>query len=88
MLGIVSNDPVDTQGPGIFEDNARGIDPDHADFIDRQSRVSMGGPYEAVYDDDEAVTLEQGPTDRYYPPCRPSPADDNCIQLYERGVRR
>ena len=23
-----------------------------------------------------------------YRPCRPGPGDDNCIQLYERGVRR
>ena len=22
-----------------------------------------------------------------YPPCRPGPGDDHCIQLYERGVR-
>lgn len=22
-----------------------------------------------------------------YPPCRPGPGDDRCIQLYERGVR-
>jgi hypothetical protein len=32
--------------------------------------TGMGGPLEAVD----------------YPPCRPGPGDDRCIQLYERGV--
>jgi hypothetical protein len=31
----------------------------------------MGGPFEPVTN---------------YPPCRPGPGDDSCIQLYERGV--
>jgi hypothetical protein len=33
--------------------------------------TAMGGPFEAAAD---------------YPPCRPGPGDDRCIQLYERGV--
>ncbi|HMG47688.1 MAG TPA: hypothetical protein VK614_09540 [Allosphingosinicella sp.] len=36
------------------------------------SYTGMGGPLEEV-----ATT---------YPPCRPGPGDDRCIQLYERGV--
>jgi hypothetical protein len=32
--------------------------------------TGMGGPLEAID----------------YPPCRPGPGDDRCIQLYERGV--
>jgi len=35
--------------------------------------TGMGGP------------LEEVPTTAY-PPCRPGPGDDRCIQLYERGV--
>lgn len=35
--------------------------------------TGMGGPLEEV-----ATTA--------YPPCRPGPGDDHCIQLYERGV--
>ena len=35
------------------------------------STAGMGGPYEAATE---------------YPPCRPGPGDDRCIQLYERGV--
>ena len=37
------------------------------------SYTGVGGPLEAV--DTSA-----------YPPCRPGPGDDRCIQLYERGV--
>jgi len=31
---------------------------------------------------------DNGPREmrRHYPPCRPGPGDDRCIQLYERGV--
>lgn len=41
----------------------------------------IGGPIEEA--DDAAAT----PTTAGYPPCRPGPGDDNCIQLYEPGVR-
>ena len=37
------------------------------------SYTGMGGPLEEVATTD-------------YPPCRPGPGDDRCIQLYERGV--
>jgi hypothetical protein len=33
---------------------------------------------DGAYMDEAAIT---------YPPCRPGPGDDRCIQLYERGVR-
>lgn len=39
----------------------------------------MGGPIE------EAPTA--APEAGTYPPCRPGPGDDHCIQLYEPGVR-
>ena len=42
--------------------------------------AGIGGPYEA------AAPLVSRPATRHYPPCRPGPGDDNCIQLYERGV--
>ena len=35
--------------------------------------TGMGGPLEEV-------------AETSYPPCRPGPGDDHCIQLYERGV--
>jgi len=40
----------------------------------------------------ETVTIAQldtspRPATTNYPPCRPGAGDDNCIQLYERGVR-
>lgn len=38
-----------------------------------------GGPLEEVTTTHAAATS--------YPPCRPGPGDDNCIQLYEPGVR-
>lgn len=62
----------------------------HADarpYADMRDWAGMGGPYEAVYGDG-AVSLEQRPASEYYPPCNPNPSDDNCIQLYEQGVRR
>jgi hypothetical protein len=40
---------------------------------DAASYTGVGGPLEEVATTD-------------YPPCRPGPGDDRCIQLYERGV--
>jgi hypothetical protein len=34
---------------------------------------------------DDREDMVEGPVT--YRPCRPGPGDDNCIQLYERGVR-
>jgi hypothetical protein len=48
--------------------------------------AGMGGPYEDVYGAG-SVSLTPRPADANYPPCSPGPGDDNCIQLYERGVR-
>jgi hypothetical protein len=42
----------------------------------------IGGPLEEV--DAPAATTS---TTAGYPPCRPGPGDDHCIQLYEPGVR-
>jgi hypothetical protein len=44
-------------------------------------KVAMGGPLEEV----GPITPRAPATS--YPPCRPGHGDDNCIQLYERGVR-
>jgi hypothetical protein len=53
-----------------------------------QVGTGMGGPLEEV--DTAAVTpadLAPRPATHNYPPCDPGPGDDNCIQLYEPGVR-
>ena len=51
-----------------------------------QTFAGMGGPYEEAYGTGN-VSLTPRPADKNYPPCSPGPGDDNCIQLYERGVR-
>ncbi len=43
--------------------------------------TAVGGPYEPV-----AVSTPESRTE--YPPCNGAESDDNCIQLYERGVTR
>jgi hypothetical protein len=53
---------------------------------DMSTFAGMGGPYEEVYGAG-GVSLTPRPADRNFPPCRPGPGDDNCIQLYEPGVR-
>ena len=50
-----------------------------------KASTGMGGPFEdglAGADD-----LTPRPAADNYPPCRPGPGDDRCIQLYEPGVR-
>jgi hypothetical protein len=47
--------------------------------------TGMGGPVEA--DATTMASLTPRPATQNYPPCEPGPGDDNCIQLYERGVR-
>ena len=42
----------------------------------------MGGPLEEVT---KTASVETAAAN--YPPCRPGPGDDHCIQLYEPGVR-
>jgi hypothetical protein len=44
----------------------------------------MGGPLEEVTTTADATPQAAAAN---YPPCRPGPGDDNCIQLYEPGVR-
>lgn len=61
------------------------------------STTAVGGPYEPVTGDSPdpyaaPVVREEGMTETTdaagtdYPACAPGPGDDNCIQLYERGV--
>lgn len=44
---------------------------------------AVGGPFEEV----ASADLNTRPASQNYPACRPGPGDDNCIQLYEPGVR-
>lgn len=44
----------------------------------------IGGPYEGI----DAGDLTSRPAAQNYPACSPGPGDDNCIQLYEQGVRQ
>ena len=46
----------------------------------------VGGPEEVMVAGN-AVDLTPRPATHNYPPCSPGPGDDNCIQLYEPGVR-
>lgn len=62
------------------------VDPAKAD----DGLTGMGGPDELV----DTAKADDGPVAEAdltarpdYPPCRPGPGDDNCIQLYEPGVR-
>jgi hypothetical protein len=59
-----------------------------ADYDKAGAYAGMGGPLEV---DQAAMAATSGmtpqPATRNYPPCDPGPGDDNCIQLYEPGVR-
>lgn len=62
------------------------VNPDDVD----QSAVAhryqgVGGPEEPI--DGDSADLAPRPAAGNYPACRPGPGDDNCIQLYEPGVR-
>ena len=46
----------------------------------------VGGPEEAVQV--ASADLAPRPAAGNYPACSPGPGDDNCIQLYEPGVRQ
>ena len=49
------------------------------------STAGVGGPEEVVTT--AAADLTPRAAAHNYPPCSPGPGDDNCIQLYELGVR-
>ena len=54
------------------------------------SEPAIGGPLEETTTGDinmAAADLATRPATQNYPACRPGPGDDNCIQLYEPGVR-
>lgn len=73
-------------------DQAKAVtaDPEAADagWTDA-SDAGVGGPVETaeVTPATAASDLALRPATHNYPPCDPGPGDDNCIQLYERGVR-
>ena len=67
------------------------VDPETADAgLADTSEAGVGGPVEPV---ELATTMTAAsdltprPATHNYPPCDPGPGDDNCIQLYEPGVR-
>lgn len=49
--------------------------------------AGVGGPEELIAGAVTAADLVPRPATHNYPPCDPGPGDDNCIQLYEPGVR-
>lgn len=57
-----------------------------------EAYAGTGGPFEPVEQHADAridISAHHGmggPLEEDYPPCDPGPGDDNCIQLYERGV--
>ena len=64
------------------------VDPAKAD----DGLTGIGGPDEPVEAAKADLTVVEAdltarPAAQDYPPCRPGPGDDNCIQLYEPGVR-
>ena len=60
--------------------------PDEADEAPATEQTGVGGPLEEAAPV-AAIDLTPRPAAQNYPPCRPGPGDDNCIQLYEPGVR-
>jgi hypothetical protein len=72
-----AKDAVDGSAMALVAAGARVAEEYHAiqmasvETKDVTSTTAMGGPFEAATE---------------YPPCRPGPGDDRCIQLYERGV--
>jgi hypothetical protein len=56
-----------------------------ADAVNKD-QAGLGGPFEEA-DAATAADLIPRPAAQNYPPCDPGPGDDNCIQLYEPGVR-
>ena len=75
----------------------RGVDTSANLALNRHGEpgIAMGGPYEPVTAHAMSMMTHEtsyegmgGPIDERtgYPPCEPGPADDSCIQLYERGV--
>ena len=55
--------------------------------IDMKSKEMVGGAATASGDSGQYMGVGGPVEPRGYPACRPGPGDDNCIQLYERGVR-
>jgi hypothetical protein len=54
--------------------------------VTAETQAAMGGPIEEA-DATMTASLAPRPAAGNYPPCEPGPGDDNCIQLYEPGVR-
>jgi hypothetical protein len=66
------------------------VDPDSTAPV--EAAADTASEYQGVGGPDEAVQVASAelaprPAAGNYPPCRPGPGDDNCIQLYEPGVR-
>jgi hypothetical protein len=87
QLATASRDEADLKS-AVHADLDLSVDPAKAD----DGLTGMGGPDEPVVTARADVTvvepdLTARPAAQDYPPCRPGPGDDNCIQLYEPGVR-
>jgi hypothetical protein len=68
-------------------ENPDAADPEAADSgVTDTSVTGTGGPIETA-DAAPALDLTPHAATQNYPPCDPGPGDDNCIQLYEPGVR-
>ena len=72
-------------------ENPDATDPEAADTkVADTGDNGVGGPLEtadAAPAMAPALDLATRPATQNYPPCAPGPGDDNCIQLYEPGVR-
>jgi hypothetical protein len=81
VLDVLAEGSAVTAEPATDLDLAE--DPEAADIgASDTSEAGVGGPLETA-----ALDLATRPAAQDYPPCRPGPGDDNCIQLYEPGVR-
>jgi hypothetical protein len=69
----------------LLDESDGKIETASVDKVD-DSATGMGGPIEQA-DAGPNADLTPRPATQDYPPCDPGPGDDNCIQLYEPGVR-
>lgn len=82
----------DTQMAAVDEtvpDDTAYAETDYAEpaaYSEYDDSAAVGGPYEEAWSPEYAQGNWPARTSGDYPPCAPNPADDRCIQLYERGV--
>jgi hypothetical protein len=70
------------------DDLSKGVDLEASDTGEADtSDAGVGGPIETADAADAPLDLSPRAASQNYPACHPGPGDDNCIQLYEPGVR-